>query len=75
VDFSGEIAEVSGRMLDTGRSPSYFYDERSLPVSTEPDIKSTVREKYGEIAKGTSGCECGPSCCGGADTATTKKIG
>ncbi len=41
-------------------------------MSAGPDIKTTVREKYGEIAKGTSECGCGPSCCGGADT---RKIG
>ncbi len=41
-------------------------------MTTPPDIKHTVREKYGEIAKGTSDCGCGPSCCGGADT---QKIG
>ena len=41
-------------------------------MSTDPDIKAVVRDKYGEIAKGTSECGCGPSCCGGADT---QKIG
>lgn len=35
------------------------------------DIKHAVREKYGEIAKTTTG-GCGPSCCGGA---ATQKIG
>ncbi len=39
------------------------------------DIKRTVREKYGEIAKGSSTCGCGPSCCGGPDAATSRKIG
>ena len=38
------------------------------------DIKSTVREKYGEIAKGQAGC-CAPGCCGGNAGATTQKIG
>jgi arsenite methyltransferase len=44
-------------------------------VSTEPDIKSVVREKYGEIAKGTSTCGCGPSCCGGSEGESGRKIG
>jgi len=44
-------------------------------VSDKPDIKTVVREKYGEIAKGSSTCGCGPSCCGGPDTATGRKIG
>ena len=38
------------------------------------DIRQAVREKYGEIAKGESGC-CAPGCCGGNDAATTRKIG
>jgi SAM-dependent methyltransferase len=37
-------------------------------VSTPPDIRHVVREKYGEIAKNQSDCGCAPSCCGGADT-------
>jgi arsenite methyltransferase len=41
-------------------------------VSTPPDIKHVVREKYGEIAKSAADCGCAPSCCGGADT---QKIG
>ncbi len=41
-------------------------------MSTPPDLKRTVRQKYGEIAKNASDCGCAPSCCGGADT---KKIG
>ena len=44
-------------------------------MSDKPDIKTVVREKYGEIAKGSSTCGCGPSCCGGPDTATGRKIG
>ena len=44
-------------------------------MSTLPDIKHVVREKYGEIAKGTSDCGCGPSCCGGNDAPTSQKIG
>ena len=44
-------------------------------MSTSPDIKHAVREKYGEIAKGASDCGCGPSCCGGSDAATSEKIG
>jgi SAM-dependent methyltransferase len=44
-------------------------------MSDQPDIKRVVREKYGDIAKGSSTCGCGPSCCGGPDTATGKKIG
>jgi arsenite methyltransferase len=40
-----------------------------------PDIRTVVREKYGDIAKGTSrGC-CGPDCCGGAPPAAEAKIG
>ncbi len=39
------------------------------------DIKRTVREKYGEIAKGTSGCGCVPGCCSGPDTPTMRRIG
>ena len=38
------------------------------------DIRSVVREKYGEIAKGESGC-CAPGCCGGNDAAAKRKIG
>ena len=38
------------------------------------DIRSVVREKYGEIAKGESGC-CAPGCCGGNDAAAKQKIG
>lgn len=42
-------------------------------MSAGPDIRTVVREKYGEIAKGTSTCGCGPSCCGGpAPTAGVK---
>ncbi len=44
-------------------------------MSAKPDIKTVVREKYGEIATGTSECGCGPSCCGGPDAATGRKIG
>ena len=44
-------------------------------MTDRPDIKRVVREKYGDIAKGTSTCDCGPSCCGGADTAAGRKIG
>ncbi len=44
-------------------------------MSTPPDIKTVVREKYAEIAKGTSTCGCGPSCCGGPDAETGRKIG
>ncbi len=40
-----------------------------------PDIKTVVRSKYGEIAKGSSTCGCGPSCCGGPDGAAGVKIG
>jgi arsenite methyltransferase len=43
-------------------------------VSTPPDVKRVVREKYGEIAKGESGC-CAPGCCGGGTAATTRRIG
>ncbi len=39
------------------------------------DIRSVVREKYGEIAKGASTCGCGPSCCGGPAEAAGVKIG
>ena len=39
------------------------------------DIRSVVRDKYGEIAKGTSTCGCGPSCCGGAEGEAGRKIG
>jgi SAM-dependent methyltransferase len=39
------------------------------------DIKSTVREKYGEIAKNKADCGCAPGCCGGNSGATTRKIG
>ncbi len=38
------------------------------------DIRSVVRSKYGEIAKGTSSCGCGPSCCGGSEGAAGAKI-
>ena len=43
-------------------------------MSAGPDIKTTVREKYGEIAKGSSTCGCGPSCCSGND-AVVSRIG
>ena len=39
------------------------------------DIRSVVREKYGEIAKGSSTCGCGPSCCGGGEGEAGRKIG
>jgi len=39
------------------------------------DIRSTVREKYGEIAKNQADCGCAPDCCGGAAGATKEKIG
>ena len=40
-----------------------------------PDIRSVVRSKYGEIAKGSSTCGCGPSCCGGGEGEAGRKIG
>ena len=43
-------------------------------MSASPDIRAVVREKYGEIAKGTSTCGCGPSCCGGGEGAAGVKI-
>ena len=43
-------------------------------MSTDPDIRSVVRSKYGEIAKGTSTCGCGPSCCGGGEGSAGAKI-
>jgi arsenite methyltransferase len=39
------------------------------------DIRSTVREKYGEIAKTAADCGCAPGCCGGNAGATRQKIG
>src|SRR5512135_701587 len=44
-------------------------------MSATPDIRSVVREKYGEIAKSTSTCGCGPSCCGGTEGDAGRKIG
>jgi arsenite methyltransferase len=44
-------------------------------MTEEPDIRSVVRTRYGEIAKGTSACGCGPSCCGGSDAEGGRKIG
>jgi len=43
-------------------------------MSTDPDIRSVVRSKYGELAKGTSTCGCGPSCCGGGAGSAGAKI-
>jgi len=45
-------------------------------VTEQPDIRSVVRTRYGEIAKGSSqGC-CGPECCGGpTPAATVQQIG
>jgi len=34
-------------------------------MTDTPDIRSVVRSKYGEIAKGAGACGCGPGCCGG----------
>ena len=39
------------------------------------DIKRTVREKYGEIAKSQADCGCAPGCCGGNAGATKQEIG
>jgi len=39
-----------------------------------PDIRTVVRSKYGEIAKGSSTCGCGPSCCGGGEGEAGRKI-
>jgi SAM-dependent methyltransferase len=44
-------------------------------MSDVRDIRTVVREKYGEIAKGTSGCGCGPSCCSGSEGEAGRKIG
>lgn len=44
-------------------------------MSGTTDMRSVVREKYGEIAKGSSTCGCGPSCCGGGEGAAGLKIG
>ena len=43
-------------------------------MTDSPDIRIVVREKYGEIAKGTSTCGCGPSCCGGGEGVAGEKI-
>jgi arsenite methyltransferase len=44
-------------------------------MTEQPDIRSVVREKYGEIARGkATGC-CGPECCGGPRPATADAIG
>ena len=43
-------------------------------MTESPDIRTVVREKYGEIAKGSSTCGCGPSCCGGGEGAAGVKI-
>ena len=43
-------------------------------MTDAPDIRTVVRSKYGEIAKGTSTCGCGPSCCGGSEGAAGQKI-
>jgi arsenite methyltransferase len=44
-------------------------------MSAQPDIRAVVREKYGEIAKGSSTCGCGPSCCSGSEGESGRKIG
>jgi arsenite methyltransferase len=45
-------------------------------MSDVPDIRAIVRDKYGQIAKGSSAGCCGPECCGGApDAETSRKIG
>ena len=43
-------------------------------MSDTPDIRTVVRSKYGEIAKGTTTCGCGPSCCGGGEGAAGARI-
>ena len=43
-------------------------------MTDSPDIRSVVRSKYGEIAKGSAGCGCGPSCCGGGEGEAGRKI-
>ncbi len=43
-------------------------------MGEESDIRSVVRTRYGEIAKGASTCGCGPGCCGGGEGAPGVKI-
>jgi arsenite methyltransferase len=44
---------------------------------TLDEVKTTVRERYGQIAESGGSCGCAPSCCGGSDrtSATAEKLG
>lgn len=41
------------------------------------EVKTTVRERYGQIAESGGSCGCAPSCCGGNDraSATAQRLG
>ncbi len=49
---------------------------KTMTLDSE-EVKTTVRERYGQIAESGGSCGCAPSCCGGNDraSATAQRLG